>query len=125
MKLDCLHKYKHITAKFQLVGKVIDGLNRKDINNREENYIILWKHTEVNASPDDLQTKYSRLNTTVLEKLNVARMAYDDCESKNKYRGEKKRKTKMNALKTPHAVARICNSSQFRKLAELQTSPSC
>ena len=65
--------------------------------------------------------------------MKYARTAYDDCKSKNKGRGQKKRETKLNrnqnnsitnenALKSQHERARVCNSSQFRKLV---TSPSC
>ena len=63
-------------------------------------------------------------------------MASGNHKRQNKGRRQKKRKTKPNrnqnnsitnenALKTPYARARVCDSSQFKKLAELQTSPSC
>ena len=92
LKLDYLLKYQHIPAKFQLVWKIIAEPNRKDINNREENYTNQWKHKEINISRDDLRTKYSRLDATVLDQLKEARIIYDNGKNKKKGRGQKRDK---------------------------------
>ena len=37
LKSDCLFKYQHIPANFQLVGKIFAGPKKKDVNNGEDN----------------------------------------------------------------------------------------
>ena len=54
--------------------------------------------TEINISPDDLRTKYSRLDISVFDQFKAASIAYDNHKNKKKGGGKKeKNETKENA----------------------------